>query len=507
MEILVLNLTRMGDIIQSSILVKNLKKYFPDSQISYLLLDNFKDTAFLIEGIDNVIPIDFSNVLKEIDFLNIRESLKNLKALLHNVMIKEFDLVINLSFSKLSAYINFLINGKKKNGLLFSKTNEFIATDKWSRYFLSIVDNREFSPFNLVDIYTKVGLENRKIFTEKKEKVVLNRNNLNFGFVLGASTYDRRWPAFNFASLAKKILAFYKNSTIYLFGTKSEEKLAKQFFEHLEPNQRIINLVGKTSLKQLEEVISKKVSVLITNDTGTMHLGWFRGKTVIELSLGPALYNTTGPYGEGHIVIQPDIDCAPCSYLTKCSDLKCHFLITSEIVFNCVQYLTGYVGKLIDSKEVKILESFIDREGFVGYKLLSGLKTDDLRLKTKLKSVWLKTFENNLKKNGKYFIKENSKYALVLLEIKSLIKILSLSLKTAAIEEKVKLILELENKIKRIIYSDYKELLPFLKYLEYSRNLLSETALLQNLQKLKNLYETFYFQIRYIEGGEHEGIY
>ncbi len=495
-KLLILNITRMGDIIQSIPLLKSLKRDIKDISISYAVLDNFKDTLSIIPEVDEVIPLDFSGVVKNIDFHQISEAF-NISENLLFFMDKNFQKMINLSFSKLSGYLLFFSGAKDKSGLFYTSKNQFQAIDNWSRYFLSIVDYRDLSPFNLVDIYSKIGgVELHNDFNTKKGGYK------NIGFVLGASTYDRRWSCKNFAKLAEALLKDCKDRYIFIFGTKSEIPLEEEFFNFFKGDtSKVKSLIGKTTIPQLFQTIKDNVDILLTNDTGTMHIGWYAGKCVLELSLGPALYNNTGPYGSGHFVIQPQIECAPCSYQTKCKDLKCHEIVTPEVVFDVLKYMVGESKLLPDYENILILKSCFDENNFLDYSIISGKNIKDIQNRRVLKKIWIDTLENCLKKDKDCIIDSYDNLGLLLRQIDILDTLFKKGLSIiesgnmAGIEDIIELQFNQEEEIKRIVYSDFYELKPFLKYIEYSKSTLSDNNLLFNLKYLTKFYNDFKIQI------------
>ena len=156
MKIAIVNTGRFGDIIQSAPLIFGLKEKFPNCKIFYICLENFRPAAELIPEIDFIVPFSFHKILKQIDNNNLKESFNLLKNIFSNLKEK-FDILINLSFSNLSAVISGILNAKDKKGLILSENNELIIPDNWSKFFLSIVDYREYCPFNIVDIFSKIG--------------------------------------------------------------------------------------------------------------------------------------------------------------------------------------------------------------------------------------------------------------------------------------------------------------------------------------------------------------
>ena len=81
------------------------------------------------------------------------------------------------------------------------------------------------------------------------------------------------------------------------------------------------DLVGQTSLAQLIDEL-RTCDLLLTNDTGTMHLAAFLGVPTVSIfgSTEPVL---TGPFGAGHRILRHHVECSPC-FLRECPiDFRC----------------------------------------------------------------------------------------------------------------------------------------------------------------------------------------
>jgi heptosyltransferase I len=93
-----------------------------------------------------------------------------------------------------------------------------------------------------------------------------------------------------------------------------------------------LNLAGKTGLLELVELL-RRCSVLVTGDSGPMHLAAAVGTPVVAIfgSTDPVL---TGPYGSGHVVLRADVPCSPC-LSTTCRNpvaMECMRRVTVEQV-------------------------------------------------------------------------------------------------------------------------------------------------------------------------------
>ena len=83
----------------------------------------------------------------------------------------------------------------------------------------------------------------------------------------GASDIRRRWPVEKFALVAKEIIN--RGYTVILSGTGNEQEMNDRLSEMTGPG--VINLTNKISLNTLTAMLSK-ASLLISNDTGPLHL-------------------------------------------------------------------------------------------------------------------------------------------------------------------------------------------------------------------------------------------
>jgi heptosyltransferase-2 len=110
----------------------------------------------------------------------------------------------------------------------------------------------------------------------------------------------------------------------------------------------VLNLAGKTSLRELCAAL-KAAQVLLTNDTGPMHVGAALGTPVVAL-FGSTASELTGPGlpEDGlHGVIQAKVPCAPC-FRRECPiDFRCMMSISVETVVEAVLRLVRF-GKSVE---------------------------------------------------------------------------------------------------------------------------------------------------------------
>jgi hypothetical protein len=106
---------------------------------------------------------------------------------------------------------------------------------------------------------------------------------------------------------------------ILLLGTAAEREAARALRPLLPAaiQGRLKDLTGRTGWTGLRDVV-QGLDLLLTPDTGTMHLAAHLGTPVTAFFLSSAWAFETGPYGEGHQVWQSVEPCAPCLEAAPC---------------------------------------------------------------------------------------------------------------------------------------------------------------------------------------------
>ena len=95
---------------------------------------------------------------------------------------------------------------------------------------------------------------------------------------------ERRWDSSNFVSLISKLLNDFNDLEIILIGSKNEYEYTENIHQKIA-NKRVKNTAGSTSLEELIAII-KNATLMISNDTGPMHLA-FATNTPIVCLFGP----------------------------------------------------------------------------------------------------------------------------------------------------------------------------------------------------------------------------
>jgi lipopolysaccharide heptosyltransferase II len=163
-------------------------------------------------------------------------------------------------------------------------------------------------------------------------QMAINRQPIKIGLCPGAEYGPaKRWLPKRFAEAAEKISAQLFVQWI-LFGTPRDATIGAEIAAVL--GDYCVNRVGQTTLDQLIDEL-RECRLLLTNDTGTMHLAALLGVPVVAI-FGSTEPRLTGPLGDGHVVLRHHVECSPC-FLRECPiDFRCMKAVSVQEVANAV---------------------------------------------------------------------------------------------------------------------------------------------------------------------------
>jgi heptosyltransferase II len=138
------------------------------------------------------------------------------------------------------------------------------------------------------------------------------------------------WLPERFRQVTEKLVQ-QDNVRVLYFGDQATTTLTKEICKGLP----VLNLAGSTTLRQLGALI-KQCRVLLTNDSGPMHIAAAVGTPVVAL-FGSTNEKVTGPYkAQNATVIHKQVACSPC-YKRVCPiDFRCMKRIETDEVFDAL---------------------------------------------------------------------------------------------------------------------------------------------------------------------------
>lgn len=331
-NILVVRIDRVGDLVLTVPVIKNLKENIPHAKI-YLLAGEY--TKDLVKGADFIEDV--------IVFENGSGFTRELKSY-------KFDLAIDFSFSKMirSAFLCWVSRARYRIGFdtgirRFFFTHK-VVPQEGERY--EIDRNFEINEFLGLDSGQRdlnldgINCEENSVENLLNEKGY-RKDELIFAFHPGAfrNVRNRFWPADKFADLADKLSEKY-GAKIILTGIEEDRQIHDEVIK--ASNANIISLAGEVKLNQLCSLM-KFVSLFVSTFTGPLHIAASMDVPTIILG-GPTPVKRWKPAGEKHILVQKDLECVPCkdNFICERNNNACMELITVKDVLNAAEKQSKY---------------------------------------------------------------------------------------------------------------------------------------------------------------------
>ncbi|OGX15628.1 MAG: hypothetical protein A2166_02530 [Omnitrophica WOR_2 bacterium RBG_13_41_10] len=300
-NILAIRTDRFGEFILTLPAIFALKENFSKSRLTVMAHPYSTELIRGNKTIDEILEYD--------DSLN-RGIVRTIKTI-NEIRKHRFDLAVIFNPKKKFHLITFLAGipirvgyGRKWRFLLNRKIKDLKS--------LGIKHEIDYN-FDLVKAIG-VDSDNRlpSVFIDKEEegqalKILAKRGiNNESGFIIihpWTSDSIKQWPVHNFIELAVKIVK-ETNLSVVIIGGKEEVIKSQEYFTNL--NDSIIDLTGKTTLKELAGLF-KKTKLLISGDSGPVHLACCVDIPVIAIFRSdiPGKSATRwGPKSKGSIIIE-----------------------------------------------------------------------------------------------------------------------------------------------------------------------------------------------------------
>lgn len=335
-NILIVKLSAIGDVIHSLPVTYALKQCFPMARITWIVekpaYDLLKNNPYL----DDIIIFEKSK------FKSLSGLLKNGYALSQQLKQQKFDLVLDLQGLFKSAAIAYLSGGKRRLVYCNAKELSYLVSFRVCGDHVNGHITERY-----LDVVRSLGCSVNHVafpleITEDEAIQAINiaRNSgldITKKYVVlapGTNWPNKCWATINFANLADMLCDI--GIIPVIVGGSSDCRLSKEILDCMK--QQPIDLIGKTTLKQLAFII-RKSRLFIGGDTGPMHLAVAVGKKVIAL-FGPTDPQRNGPYGDGHTTLVSPQDCTGCWQRNCPKGIDCLSKISPIDVFNIAkQYL------------------------------------------------------------------------------------------------------------------------------------------------------------------------
>lgn len=298
-KILVIRFSSIGDIVLATSPLKTIRQKFPNAQITFLTLDTFAPLFEFHPHIDALIGIDKNKSLRGLwDFSHYINQQRY-----HHIFDLHNSLRSNLVTLWNSGPISQVEKPRWKRFMLFqfheNQFSENFSTRFMYHQYLGENIWREGDP--IPDTFLSVSDREKSLADELVKSKGLGNHYLTI--VPGAAWRQKQWSVDKYIDFLQQV-----DKPVILLGAMKD----KVCFQIKEKIPTVLNLAGKTSLRQALAVLSNSMHV-IGSDTGLVHAAEALGVPVTMI-LGPTSVETgAGVLLDGSSTIEKDLWCRPCS--------------------------------------------------------------------------------------------------------------------------------------------------------------------------------------------------
>jgi heptosyltransferase-3 len=309
MKILVIQLARFGDILQTEPTLIALKEKFPEGQIHLLVRAKYLEAAVFCTA-DKVISMDTADILSPLlGFGNFPEwnsdlhgSISRVTEFSDSLLREEYDQIINLSFSPSSSYLSYAITAKTSSvvkGYSRHSDGYLSIPDDASAYFYAQVGIKKYNRIHITDLFATVAevqltqkiWEQHVLPVKRKKSVVVH---------IGASSQKKTLTKEKWNSVLNCLASRAEESgltEVILIGSKDEVSTAQYLTEN-RPGSFVKSFVGQTSIEQTISLMHQ-AGLLVGCDSAPMHMAALVNLPTLCLSRPNVNFWETGPKSVG----------------------------------------------------------------------------------------------------------------------------------------------------------------------------------------------------------------
>lgn len=350
MNILIVKTSAIGDVIHTLPVLNALRRKYPEARIDWLVEEAAADLVVGHPALDNVLVLRRKAWVRDLKQGRVLAVCQGFADFVKRLRATEYDLLIDFQGLLKSGVSVWLARAKRKVG--FGRGMEHA---EGSYLFL----NETVSPVSM-DLHAVIrGLLLLKAIGIENEEVVYdlpigNEQRGKISQLLEAEGVDparplvvinpmttwktKHWKNERFAQVADQLLDRGMN---VVFSGGPQDVGAIEGIRAAMIG-KAASLAGRTTLKDLA-ALYERVAVLITTDTGPMHLAAAVRTPVVAL-FGPTAPWRTGPFGSGHTILRAEIACSPCFKRFCNRNHECMEQITVDQVVQAAQTVLGTGG-------------------------------------------------------------------------------------------------------------------------------------------------------------------
>ncbi len=331
-RVLVTRTDRLGDVVLSTPVIKNLRARMPNAYIAMMVQESVVDAVRLNPYLDEVITLDkrgrHKGIFNSIRFVReLKKKRFDLALILHptlrmHVLLFCAGITERIGYDRKGGFLNTRrLKHTKQSG---AKHESEFALD-----FLKELGIDDYETTLFMPLYREAEEWADDFFKEK-----ISASSKMVAVHAQASCPSKCWPSDYYRRLIDDIIKSYKATIVYV-GSQVDTTINEE--------RGIVNLTGKTTIAQLASVL-KRSDLFISNDSGPVHMAVALGIPVISIfgrnqpGLSPKRW---GPLGAGtkSVFLHKDVGCQVCLAHDCERDFSCLKAVAPSEVFTYVDTL------------------------------------------------------------------------------------------------------------------------------------------------------------------------
>ena len=303
-RILFIKPSSLGDIVHALPTLAALRQRFPQAHIAWLVKRQWAELLERVEGLDRVWAVGPGIAAWPLEVSRLRA--------------ERFDLAVDLQGLFRSACMARLAgcpervgfaNGREGSPLLYTQrvavpTPEMHAVDR----YLLVADALGAARPETPQFRFRIPPTDREQVSAVLSRAGVRAGSAWIAINVSARWPTKRWPVESFAAVADRLHEESAGPVVLIGGP--DDRADAQAVKALVKTSSTMDVTGLTPLGLLPALL-QSASVLLTNDSGPMHVAAAVGTPVVAL-FGPTSPARTGPYGKNHRVLTHQLPCSPC---------------------------------------------------------------------------------------------------------------------------------------------------------------------------------------------------
>jgi len=343
-NILIVKLSAIGDVIHTLPALNAIRAHYPGAHITWLVEAAAADLVIGHRALDRVLISKRKSWMRQLWGAGRRETLRAVRKFLHDLRDTRYDMIIDFQSLLKSGVLVWLAHGNRKIGF-----DKGMQHQEHSYLFLNVrvppVDMEVHALTRGLMLLKAIGIPTSNVVYDipvseadhASVEALMTGQHLSGNRPLVAINPVALWETklwFNdrFAELADRLVLEWDVDVVYTGGPGDRGVIDEILSMMKAP---AANLAGWTTLKMLAALYQRS-ALLVTTDTGPMHLAAAIGTPVVAL-FGPTAPWRTGPFGDGHQVVRTAPECSPC-FKRQCDEHRCRCMsdISVQMVYNCL---------------------------------------------------------------------------------------------------------------------------------------------------------------------------